>query len=81
MGWKPKSAEGIPVKRHQRLTWGTSMKGCDHIFNMMGKYKSSWGREMIEFLCISKMSSCSITLMFGATQLQVTRRDHFHEFE
>ena len=33
MGWKPKSAEGIPGKRHQRRTWGASLKGSGRIVN------------------------------------------------
>ena len=46
MGWKPKSAEGIPGKRHQRRTWGASLKGSGRIFNMLGKYESHWSREV-----------------------------------
>src|SRR5574341_404721 len=46
MGWKPKSAEGIPGKRHQRRTRGASLKGSGRIFNMLGKYESRWSREV-----------------------------------
>ena len=46
MGWKPKSAEGIPGKRHQRRTGGASLKGSGRIFNMLGKYESRWSREV-----------------------------------
>ena len=46
MGWKPKSAEGIPGTRHQRRTWGASLKGSGGIFNMLGKYESRWSREV-----------------------------------